>query len=325
MRRAELDRKAKGLAPSPDPRHCLVDDLLEALKARYTTEGRRSVERLRYSTAQLLRLFKEVQAMRVTGADVLRYAQLRLKEGAAPASVNRELAALRAAYPLGLDNDVITAMPRIKLLPENNVRKAFAEARHVEAICKRLNPDVGDAVRFAFSTGWRRTEVFTLTWPQVDWNGGFVRLEPGTTKNLEGRAFPITPSLRAILERRQEFTRRCERAQARIIPLVFHHGGRRIWSFRRSWRKACEKADLPALLFHDLCRSGVRNLERASVPRSVAMKLTGHKTESIYRRYAIVAEADLREAGEKLAAAADANNRSSGRELGSSGAPESHE
>jgi len=55
------------------------------------------------------------------------------------------------------------------------------------------------------------------------------------------------------------------------------------------------------------------------------MKLTGHKTESIYRRYAIVAEADLREAGEKLAAAADANNRSSGRELGSSGAPESHE
>jgi hypothetical protein len=46
----------------------------------------------------------------------------------------------------------------------------------------------------------------------------------------------------------------------------------------------------------------VRNLERAGVPRSVAMKLTGHKTESIYRRYAIVSEGDLSEGVKKLAA-----------------------
>ena len=147
--------------------------------------------------------------------------------------------------------------------------------------------------------------MFTLTWSQVDWNGGFLRLEPGTTKNQEGRAFPITPGLRVILERRKELTRRCERAQARIIPLVFHRSGRPIHSFRRSWKEACKKAGLPGLLFHDPRRSAVRNLERASVPRSVAMKLTGHQTESIYRRYAIVAEADLREAGVKLSALAD--------------------
>jgi len=236
------------------------------------------------------------------GADVLRYANLRLDEKAKPATINRELAALRAAYRLGLDNDVITAMPRIKLLPENNVRKGFAEGRQIDAICKRLKPDVADGVRFALVTGWRRAEVFTLTWSQVDWNGGFVRLEPGTTKNREGRSFPITPVLRVLLERRQELTRRCERAQARIIPLVFHRSGRRIGSFRRSWKKACDKAGLPGLLFHDLRRSAVRNLERAGVPRSVAMKLTGHKTESIYRRYAIVAESDLLEAGAKLSA-----------------------
>ena len=84
--------------------------------------------------------------------------------------------------------------------------------------------------------------MFTLTWGQVDWNGGFVRLEPGTTRNQEGRAFPITPALRAILERRQELTRRCERAQPRIIPLVFHRSGRPILSFRRSWKKAGEEA-----------------------------------------------------------------------------------
>lgn len=69
------------------------------------------------------------------------------------------------------------------------------------------------------------------------------------TKNGEGRSFPITPALRALLERRQEYTRRCERAQARIIPLVFHRKGRPVQSFRRSWAEACKKAGLPGLLF----------------------------------------------------------------------------
>src|SRR5207247_1356101 len=90
---------------------------------------------------------------------------------------------------------------------------------------RRLRDEVADGVRFAFQTGWRRAEVFSLSWSQVDWSGGFVRLEPGMTKNGEGRAFPITPALRALLERRQEYTRRCERAQTRIIPLVLHRTG----------------------------------------------------------------------------------------------------
>jgi len=305
MLRAELSRKSKGLPSSPDPWRCRADELLETLQARYRTEGRRSLERLKYSKEQLLRLFGNVPAARVTGADILRYATLRLEEKAAPATVNRELAALRAAYRLGLDNDVIVAMPRIKLLPENNVRKGFADGHQVEAIARRLRDEVADGVRFAFQTGWRRAEVFSLSWSQVDWSGGFVRLEPGMTKNGEGRAFPITPALRALLERRQEYTRRCERAQTRIIPLVFHRKGQPVKSFRRTWADACKKTGLPGLLFHDLRRSAVRNLERAGVSRSVAMKLVGHKTESVYRRYAIVAESDLREAGAKLSALGD--------------------
>jgi len=79
---------------------------------------------------------------------------------------------------------------------------------------------------------------------------------------------------------------------------------------RRVWMTACRKAGVPGLLLHDLCRSAVRNLERAGVSRSVAMKLTGHKTEDVYGRYAIVAESDLREAGAKLAAALTDGSRS---------------
>ncbi len=72
--------------------------------------------------------------------------------------------------------------------------------------------------------------------------------------------------------------------------------------FRRAWRTACKAAGQPHLIPHDLRRSAVRNLERAGVSRSVAMKLVGHKTEAIYRRYAIVSEADLREGTSKLSA-----------------------
>jgi len=119
----------------------------------------------------------------------------------------------------------------------------------------------------------------------------------------EGRAFPLIPELRAILEGRQALTRRCERGQGRIIAHVFHRYGKPIKSLRRAWTTACKNAGRPGLLLHDLRRSAVRNLERAGISRSVAMKLTGHKTEAVYRRYAIVAEGDLREAGTKLAAA----------------------
>jgi hypothetical protein len=72
--------------------------------------------------------------------------------------------------------------------------------------------------------------------------------------------------------------------------------------FRGAWEQACRKAGVPDQLFHDLRRTAVRNLERASVPRSWAMSLTGHKTEAVYRRYAIVSEADLFEAGRRLTA-----------------------
>jgi integrase len=70
----------------------------------------------------------------------------------------------------------------------------------------------------------------------------------------------------------------------------------------KSWRTACKGAGTPGRLLYDLRRTAVRNLERAGVSRSVAMKMTGHKTESVYPRYAIVSEGDLREAGAKLAA-----------------------
>lgn len=136
-----------------------------------------------------------------------RYADLRLKERAAPASVNRELAALRRAFRLAVRHGLLLGAPPVPALREDNVRTGFFEPDQFEAVCRNLREIEADVVRFCYHTGWRsKSEVFPLTWAQVDWAGGLVRLEPGTTKNREGRAFPITPALRLILERRQDYT-----------------------------------------------------------------------------------------------------------------------
>lgn len=91
-----------------------------------------------------------------------------------------------------------------------------------------------------------------------------------------------------------------ERKNGRINPWVFHRDGRPIKCFRGAWQTACRKSGLEDRLVHDLRRTAVRNLERAGVSRSVAMKLTGHKTEAVYRRYAIVSESDLGDGVKKL-------------------------
>jgi integrase len=182
-----------------------------------------------------------------------------------------------------------------------------------------LPADLAALTRFLSLTSWRIGEALALRWGQVDFEAGVIRLDPGSTKNGEGRTFPfgLQPELVALIEEQRARTRSAERDQKRIIPLVFHVQGDPIWlkRFYRQWWKAAKAAEVyrewtdprtgkvkRGPIPHDFRRTVVRNFERAGVPRSVAVKLTGHKTEAVYRRYAIVSEADLAEGVKKLAA-----------------------
>jgi len=84
-----------------------------------------------------------------------------------------------------------------------------------------------------------------------------------------------------------------------------------IGDFRKVWETACAKSGLAGLLFHDLRRSAIRNLVRASVQKQVDMRISGHKTRSVFDRYAIVSEQQLMEGMRKLQKFQDVAKRAS--------------
>jgi integrase len=143
-----------------------------------------------------------------------------------------------------------------------------------------------------------------LTWRQIDLEAGTVRLEPGTTKNREGRLVVLPAELHAALREQRVKTSALERREKQIIPWVFHRNGKPIGDFRTAWQGACRRAGQPGRLIHDFRRTAVRNMVRAGIPERVAMTITGHKTRSVFDRYHIVSEGDLREAARKLSGTA---------------------
>ena len=164
----------------------------------------------------------------------------------------------------------------------------------------------------AYYSGWRvPSEILPLSWAQVDRSEQTIRLEPGTTKNKKGRTLPYG-QLSEVAEAidRQWAEHKRLRSRGVLCPSVFHRGGKPIIYFRRAWQTACKSAGVPGMIPHDFRRTAVRNLLRAGVPEKISMTITGHKTRSVFDRYDIVDEADLRKAVGMLGDAAGKERRS---------------
>src|SRR5262249_1138567 len=245
----------------------------------------------------------DARAQDITTDRITAYVVARQAERAANGTINRELAALKRMFRLADISGKVAQRPYVPMLREDNARKGFFEAAEFEAVLAGLPESLKPLAEVAYVTGWRiRSELLTRRWTHVDFGAGWIRLEPGETKNREGRMFPLTPTLRTALERQRAQTHALEHAAGQVIPWVFHRDGHPIRYFRRAWLTACKAAGVPGRIPHDFRRTAVRNLERAGVPRSAAMKMVGHKTEAIYRRYAIADESMLREGAAKLEA-----------------------
>lgn len=299
--RRRLDEIGRGRLLGPDVERTTFENLAQMILTDYRMNKQKSLRSVTLSLRHLGATFTRTPAIDITTDRVRVYIAARQDTGAANSSINRELSALKRMFHLAEGVGKVHRVPRIPRLPEDNVRKGFFEADQFAAILPHLDKDLQPLFHTAYITGWRiPSELATRQWPHIDFRAGWLRLEPGETKNKEGRMFPMTRELRAILERQRNRTEALQRAAGQIIPWVFHRNGKQIKSYSKAWKATCLKAGLTNRIPHDFRRTAVRNLERAGVPRSAAMKMVGHKTQSIYQRYAIADESMLRDAGTKL-------------------------
>lgn len=289
-----------------------LSDLQRLLEADYLDKDRRSGDRMGQAWDHLARYFTgDPPALTVTTDRLHAYVAHRRAAGFAAATIRNELTALRRAFRVAVERQRLRpgSVPAFPSLKVDNARDVFYTDAEIAAVRQELPPALRNLWTVAAWTGWRRNELFRLQWAQVDFPAGVIRLDTGTTKNREGREVPFSPvpELVAALEAQRAYTRETERRTGQIVPHVFHRNGKPIKRMDVARQQACRRAGVLARdgrpkVLHDLRRSAARALTRAGVPRHVAMRILGLKTESMFRRYSIVETQDLMEGMAKVLA-----------------------
>lgn len=291
--RKRLGEIESGRLVGPKAERLKFEDLSNFLTTDYQINGRRSLRSAELSIRHLTASLGTLRAVEITSDRIKSQVLDRQKEGAANASINRELACLRRMFSLALKSGQLVYVPYIPLLAEDNARQGFVDHPDFQALRAALPDYLKDPMGFLYWSGWRAGEMKTLQWRDVDLAGKVIRLRSEHSKNKAPRILPLTGELLDIIERARS-NRRLD------CTSVFNNEGRPIGDFRKAWSTACKAAGLNALIVHDLRRTAVRNMVRAGIPERVAMSLTGHKTRSIFDRYNIVSEQDLTDAAQRL-------------------------
>lgn len=265
-----------------------ISDLLDALQSDLEIRGIASPQ-AKSNLKSLHSDFGMIRATALRNEDIDAYIEEHLREGYAKASVNRALGLLKQAYALAE-----LPSPKIRKLDESdNVRRGFFSESEVRRVIVNLPADLADFTLFAWLTGWRKGEIASLQWSEV--NGDCIRLRAENAKNGNARMVPIEGELSELIARRKAARQVKVKETVMLSNFIFHRKGVPIVEFRKTWKTACTKAGI-SRLFHDLRRSACRNMVAAGVAQLTAMAISGHKTDSMFRRYAIIAESDLRSA-----------------------------
>ena len=291
--------------PLPYPRKVSIEDLYNALLLHTQAQGRsrKSVAAVKWHWAHLCPVFRDLLATELTTEHLNSYIAQRREADAKNATINRELATLRRCFTLAYES----SPPRVLLVPHfphldesGNVRQNFVQDgqyTQLAFLCEKEGLWMRAMFEVDYRLGWRVGELLNLRVRHVDLSARFLSMDPDLTKNKKAHKAPISTEMYALLAQ-------CV-AGKQPDDYVFtrdkgRYNGKPVRDFRASWDRVRRGIGKPKLLFHDLRRTAVRNMDRQGTPQTVAMKITGHKTRSVYDRYNIGDERDLKLAAERM-------------------------
>ena len=296
--RQRLSEVVAGIALPPHAARLTYEQMRDALLADYAANKRKWLRKDKTGKPYIIGIshldsfFSGYRAAYVTTDAVRKFIRKRQEEGAANGTINRSLALLRRMFNLAVEDGKLRHVPHFPMLKEAPPRKGFLEHADYQKLRQELPMHLRPILAVAYHSGMRLGEILGLRWDNVNFLDSEIRLDPGTTKNDDPRTVPLTGELLEMLK--------IERERDPHAEFIFTQDGQRVRSFYKAWKSTCRRAGLVGLLFHDLRRTGLRNLVRASVPERVAMAISGHKTRAVFERYNIVSGRDLKEAASKL-------------------------
>jgi integrase len=269
----------------------LISELLDDVLKSDIEESTRHIWRL-VIEKNLRPFFGKIRAARLSTDLLDDYREQRIQAGRAHSTANRELSILRTAFHNARKRTPpkVTAVPFFPMVKETTVRSGFLDDEVYVKLRDAIAPELKALFVCGYVAGMRKGELLQVQWSMVDLTGGFIHLPPRITKTREGRSVPI---LAGDMRNYLEAAKKERDEQWPESPWVFSWKGDQIKNFRGGWDKAVKAAGVPDLTFHDLRRTAVRNMRRDGVPQVIRMKISGHKTDSMERRYNIVDGADL--------------------------------
>ena len=323
IREIENDKEGIKRFSHPQQERVTVNEILDDLVEHYKRGGEKGIPRevspqMSSHLKRLREFFGALPAMHVGSRDIEAFkSQLKAKKKA-NATVNRSLQLLSQAYSYALESDPpkLNRTPKIERYSEKgNVRKGKFSPAEAEAVFNSLPPYMAEVARFAYETGHRSGEIRKLCWSHLEPDA--IRVPASIAKSREECQIALTEEIEEILSRRRSDRRPgCD--------LIFHHDGAAIVDYRKCWRSACvclglgayycrscrdaegryaskldvdrkcsvcgkswrENPKYSGKIVHDFRRSAAHESWKSGSSVEDCMKITGHKSSSMFKRYA---------------------------------------
>ena len=211
------------------------------------------------------------------------------------ATINRDLALLKHLFSYALRENWLERNPvrHVKLEKENNARDRVMTPEEFERLQYHASPHLQAINAMAYHTGIRRGEILNLTWDRADLKAGLIRLKAEDTKTDDARSIPLTTDLTARLKNLYKI-RYLNQSHVFLVK------GKSVHSVKTAFKAACRRAGIEGFRFHDFRHTAVTNMRRAGIDHLTIMRITGHKTLEVFKRYNSFLESDLKEAAQRF-------------------------